>query len=254
VYETAKGLKLKADEWDYNSTRPQVQAFKKWMKSHLVKGEPIVWFPICKGDSHTPYPNSNPNGGHFDHVEPVIGIGSNHALDDSTVYDDDWLLHFSDQDLQNYYRHFNTLEDDTNMEGNCKNAQAGFGKNEMYPCLYDQVDYGIAITGLETAVPTLRVVLDVDRQDEPNVRFFQRAVELHGTVTVYGLKEGAQYVLYRFKGTSALPSSDFDKGYEFKTPFVATGDTWTYADPNAFMSDGATYYVAVPASSDEVVV
>lgn len=254
VYETARGLKLTADEWNYNSTKPQIKAFKSWMKSHLMKLEPIVWFPICKGDSHTPYPGSNPNGGHFDHVEPVIGIGSNHPFDDSTVYDDDWLLHFSDQDLQTYYRHFNTLEDDTSMEGNCKNAGAFPGKNEMYPCLYDEVDYGIAVTGLDTAVTTLRVVLDVDRQDEPDVRFFQRAVELHGTVTVYGLKAGGKYMLYRYKGTAALPSSNFDKGYEFKTPFEAKGEIWVYQDPHPFMSNGATYYVAIPASTHAVVV
>merc|ERR1712176_518236 len=199
---------------------------------------------ICKGDSHTPYPNSNPNGGHFDHVEPVIGIFSNHSLDDPEVYDDDWVLHFSDQDLETYYRRFSTLEDDTRMEGNCKNAGAGFGKNEMYPCLYDQVDYGLAVTGLDTKLPTLRVVLDVDRQEEPNVRMWQRPVELHGTVTVTGLQAGRAYILYRFKGTQALPESNFDSGYEYKYPFVSQSATWRFEDPNAFESNGATYYVA----------
>jgi hypothetical protein len=254
VGETARNLKLKYDEWDYMSPKPQIKGFKKWLKSHLAKKEPVVWFPICKGDSHTPYPNSCPNGGHLDHVEPVIGFGTNHALDDAEVYDDDWVLHFSDQDLETYYRHFSTLEDSTDMQGNCKNAGSGFGKNEMYPCLYDQVDYGLAVTGLNTSVPILRVVLDVDRQDEPNVRMWQQPVDLQGTVNVYGLQKGAQYILYRFKGTESLPSSDFDSGFEHKKTFEAQADSWTYNDPNPMRSNGAYYYVAVPSQSEDLVV
>ena len=53
---------------------------------------------MCAGDSHSPYPGSCPNGGHVDHVEPMWGIFSNHPLDDPNVYDDDWVLHASDQD------------------------------------------------------------------------------------------------------------------------------------------------------------
>jgi hypothetical protein len=33
-----------------------------------------------------------------------------------------------------YYRPFKTLQDSTNMTGNCKDAGAGYGHNEMYPC------------------------------------------------------------------------------------------------------------------------
>lgn len=32
-------------------------------------------------------------------MEPMWGIFSNHPLDDETVYDDDIILHASDQDL-----------------------------------------------------------------------------------------------------------------------------------------------------------
>jgi hypothetical protein len=249
VAETARNLKLKYHEWDYMSAKPQIKAYKQWMKSHLVKGEPVVWFIMCKGDPHTAYPGSCPNGGAIDHVEPVVGFGTKHDLDDATVHEDDWLLHFSGQDLQPYYRHFGTLQDDTNMQGNCKQARAGFGNNEAYPCLYDQVDYGLAVTGLNTTTPTLRIVLDVDHQSEPNVRMFQQPVDLHGTVQVFGLQRGSKYILYRFKGTEALPRSDFDSGYEHKMIFQAEEGTHTYNDPNPMASNGAYYYVAVPAKT-----
>ena len=47
-----------------------------------------------------------------------------------------------------YYRAMSTLEDTTDMDGNCAAAQPGFGKNEMYPCIDEAVTYGLAVTGL----------------------------------------------------------------------------------------------------------
>lgn len=252
VGETARNLKLDAEEWDYSQPKPQAPAFKAFIKRHLAQGHPVVWFPICKGDSHSPYAGSAPNGGAFDHVEPMLGIGSNHPLNDTTVYDDDWILHGSDQDLETYYRFMHTLEDDKRMEGNCKDAGAGFGKSEMYPCFYDQVTYGLAVKGLQKE-GNLPVVLDVDRQDEPDVRFFGRPVDLHGTVRVSGLAAGKKYVLYRYAGTDSLPVGSATQGYEHMTPFTAEEEAWTFQDPNAFSSHSATYYVAMAADVDIVV-
>lgn len=247
VAETTANLKLEFDEFDYTQPKPQAAAFKAWIKSHLVQGHPIVWFPMCKGDSHKAYVEGgdNPNGGAYDHVEPMWGIGSNHPLDDPTVYDDDWIVHGSDQDFEPYYRFMETLEDDTTMEGNCRDAQAGFGVNEMYPCIYDQVTYGVAVKRLST-VPSLPVTLVVDSQSEPEIRRSESPSPLHGTVTVSGLTEGAGYTLYRYGSTEALPALGSSlEGYDYKTDFTAKGETWTYEDPQTFMSNGATYYVAV---------
>ena len=94
---TAAALKLSYEEWDYMQPKPQANAYKAWLKSHLSKGRALVWFPLCKGDSHDIYPGSAPNGGELDHVEPMLGIWSKHPLDDPTVYEDDVILHFSDQ-------------------------------------------------------------------------------------------------------------------------------------------------------------
>ena len=222
---TAAGLGLSHDEFDYNQTAPQADAFKAFMKSHLVQGHPIVWLPLCKGDPHigrerraglstgpltfvapeprrsrvspqrvrgvaatrsqcrcdasaasprprplaatrpqrrrapsaealrrrcdpvappAGYPGTSPGpdgGGGYDHVEPIYGIYSKHSLDDATVYDDDIIVHQSDQDDLPYYRRMDTLEDTRKMDGNCASAQAGFGKNEMYPCFYESVTY-----------------------------------------------------------------------------------------------------------------
>ena len=60
---TAAGLGLAFDEWDYNSTAPQADAFKSFIKSHLVQGHPVVWLPMCKGDPHVGYPGTSPGPG-----------------------------------------------------------------------------------------------------------------------------------------------------------------------------------------------
>ena len=132
VAYTAHALRLRYVEWDPLQPTPQAPAYKRWLKAHLAQGHPIVWFPICKGDPHQCYPDSCPNGGACDHVEPIWGLFSNHSLDDPQVYDDDVILHASDQDLEPYYRPLNSLDDDLSMEGNCAKAVSGFGHNEMF--------------------------------------------------------------------------------------------------------------------------
>jgi len=245
---TAEHLRLTYDEWDYMSSKPQAAAYKKWLKKNLARGHAVAWLPICKGDSHQCYGGGDcPNGGRTDHVEPVFAIFSDKPLDDETVYDDDWILHASDQDYKPYYRKMSTLEDGLSMNGNCRNAGSGFGKNEMYPCIYDQVTYGLAVTGVDVQ-GTLPVSLTVDITEEPNVRSQGQPTTVHGTVEVSGLQVGNRYEVYRFSGTEHLPSKAPFTGYEHKTEFTATGNTHTFEDSNTFMSNSATYYIAVDAS------
>lgn len=45
-----------------------------------------------KGNTHNAYNM----GYHFDHIEPIFGLYSNHELTDATVYDDDWFVMGSD--------------------------------------------------------------------------------------------------------------------------------------------------------------
>ena len=251
VVDTAGGLKLAYEEWDYTQPRPQATAYKAWLKKHLVRGHPIVWFPICKGDSHQPYPGSCPLGGAVDHVEPMWGIFSNHSLDDETVYDDDWILHASDQDYLPYYRTLNSLPDSTRMEGNCLHAGSGFGKNEMYPCFDEDITYGLAVLGLNITGKTLPTYLSTSGAvSEPQIRSGERPSKLTGTVTVTGLTGGSRYTIYRYDGTDTLPASTASMaGFTHSHTFMATATHYEYADPNIFLSSSAVYYVTTPATS-----
>lgn len=102
-----------------------------------------------QGDGHNCYGIENAT---YDHIEPVWGVYSAAPLDDLTVYDDDVLVHGSDYAPDGaanlgYFRPFGSLVDTTAMDGNCADAQPGYGKNEMYPCVEEVHDFGWAITG-----------------------------------------------------------------------------------------------------------
>lgn len=119
----------------------------KFVKKNLAAGNPVIWFPICKGDSHDAY-----GLGPFDHIEPIFGLYSNHELTDETIYDDDVIQHGSDWEVGpvhlGYFRPFNSLPDTKQMDGNCANAGYGPGRNEMYPCIYKELAYANAVTGI----------------------------------------------------------------------------------------------------------
>jgi len=140
------------------------------------------------------------------------------------------------------------------MQGNCKDVRAG--KFVMFPCFYEQVTYGLAIKGLNMFGRGPRVHLDMDRPDEPRVRLGHAQAMMHGHVTVTELQPGRKYVLYRFNSTEALPDGValdlLDMSYERRYPFEATGETWSFKDPQPIMSDSSTYYVAIAADAWDI--
>ena len=249
---TVKTLRLSYEEWDYTSKAPQSESYLLWLKKHLAKGSPVVFFPICKGDDHECYATSEdptgacPNHGSTDHVEVMYGLFSKHDLSNiDKVYDSDVIVHTSDQDLHPYYRTLKSLPDTLELQGNCKSAQPGFGKNEMYPCIDSNVTYGVAVSGLDftSSLPKVSLVVNIDH--EPNVRQFQKPVEISGNVTVSGLTEGTSYVLYRYDGTENVPKSvdELNSTASFSYPFVADSAIETLAVPDTFSSHSATYFI-----------
>ena len=251
--ETCAGLRLRCDVWDYTQPKPQASDFKRWMKLHLVNGFPVVWVPMLKGASNTPYgPRSCPGGGHFNHHEPVLGIGSNRSLGDTEAYDDDWIAHLSDEDegeLVTYYRTFGSLDDTPAMDGNCLHADSN--RSCAYPCFDTDVTYGIAVKGFErTDYITMPLRIDVDRDYEPDPREGQQPVPMHATIEVSSLEAGRKYTLYSFRGFNAFPATGVD-GYDTKLEFTAANGTtkWSYRDPKDFLSDSAVYYMAVESSN-----
>ena len=131
-------LRFTHTDWDYkNQPRPQYKAYLVWLKQQLAQNHPVVWFIYCKGDGHSSH-GGEQGYGYYDHVEPVVGVASNHSLDPassdfSTYYGDDVIYHHSDWTQTTYARRFDSLADTPKMDGNCKHVlPVGGGPNEAY--------------------------------------------------------------------------------------------------------------------------
>ena len=91
-----KNLKLDFEAFDYASTPlPQAKAYMQWLKQQLAAGRVVAWMIMWSGQTYPIY-DLTPPAGMYGHVEPVIGIQSNHPLNDTTVYADDVVLHYTD--------------------------------------------------------------------------------------------------------------------------------------------------------------
>lgn len=117
IDEAWTNLKLDYSRFDFEtSPLPQTSAYKSWLKSQLTQGHAVAWMILWSGQSYPIYDLSPPSG-MYGHVEPVIGIQSNHPLNTTEVYDDDVILHYTDGGVNTVHRTFGSLEGEWGGEG-----------------------------------------------------------------------------------------------------------------------------------------
>jgi hypothetical protein len=249
---TLKNLKIKAEAWDWKGTpMPQNTPAKyfKWLKKQLVAGNPVVWFIMWNGESYPIYHLTAPDGV-YGHVEPVIGIQSNHPLTDEGYYDDDVVVHYNDAGTTTYYKTFESLPG--NWSGKAGDpAVCQKRKDIHYQCI-GPVSYGYANLGFLDEVEGMPLSLAIQPyKSEPDTRTGSKPNNIQGTLTAESLAKGATYDIYRWDTTEeAFTYSD---QYKIDT-FTAQTDVHVYKDPKPFASNSATYYRVVKASSSNVVV
>ncbi|KAJ8604470.1 hypothetical protein CTAYLR_000948 [Chrysophaeum taylorii] len=228
-----------------SDTIPQSPAYLEWLKKKLVEGYPVIWFVMCKGDSHDCYglPNAT-----YDHIEPVFGIFTDNL---TTLLPNDVLVHGSDYAPDGaanlgYFRQFDTLVDTTAMDGNCSRAIPILGKNEMYPCLEYNYSYGVAITGAQG--PSLPITLQVANITEPDVIEGASPASMKATVTVRDVQLGKPYVLYRFDNRLVpTNTADYAAVANKTLAFIPSNSTFVFED--AIISDAMVAYRATESSS-----
>ena len=246
IEEALTNLKLKFEGFDYKNTPiPQEKAYAKWLKQQLVAGHAVAWMIMWSGQDYPIY-NLKPPAGMYGHVEPVIGLQSNHPLNDTTVYDDDVILHFTDGGTNTVHRKFSSIAG--SWAGVGKPARCG-----LYSyCIGNPYGFGWAVQGFAegednkhaTALPAS---LKIEPSDsEPDTRSGKKPEALQGTLTATGLTTGESYTVYRWD--SVKEAFTYSDAYK-KTTFKATGDSFVYTDDTSFQSDGTTYYRVVPAES-----
>lgn len=234
-----KSLKLKAEGFDYKHLpTPQADAYRKWIKAKIVAGHGVVWMIMQPGEQYPVYPDLPKNSSQYGHIEPVMGILSDHPLNDTALYDDDYVVHFTDADAHPYYRSMQSLPDNTKYTGNCRSSHY-----TGYPCIYDQLGFGWAIEGFldngGNQFTIMPLSLTVDPVNEPDIRTGSKPEALSGTLIATGLTAGTKYAIYRWG--SVETAFDYSRPHSTHR-FTATSDTEAYTDAESFASDSATYY------------
>ena len=232
-------LKLKFDAFDYKTTPvPQADAYRTWIKKHLVAGNGIAWMIMLEGGCYPVYPGLP--YGYYSHVEPVYGIYSNHPFtNDGKWYDDDILVHGTDADTHSYYRRFDSLPAGVNGH-NCSECGGGY---LGFPCIYEQYGFGYSITDLDDDKPGMPLSLAVDDASEPDTRSGAHPIKFHGTVTVSNLKPNGNYTIFRWDDIDGM--FDITKATSSHN-FIFNGEknstTYVYKDDDTILSSGTTYY------------
>lgn len=248
IDEAWKNLKIDYNRFDFENTPlPQTAAYSKWLKQQLVAGYVVAWMIMWSGQQYPIYNLTAPSG-MYGHVEPVVGIQSNHPLTDETVYDDDVVLHYNDGGNETMHRKISSLP--CKWAGPGQKAKCGlyhYGIGFPY-------GFGWAAKGFtqdirsQAAAPASLAINPWDK--EPDTRngtdhtgcLTCAAVPLMGTLTATELTVGKSYDIYRWDTVAgAFTYSDEHK----KTSFTAAAVKHVYADDKSFQSDGTTYYRVV---------
>lgn len=241
-----KNLKIDFDGFDYaGEPLPQTNAYFKWLKGQLVAGNAVAWMIMWSGQNYPIY-NLTPPSGMYGHVEPVIGIQSNHPLNDTTVYDDDVVLHYTDGGTNTVSRVISTLPG--KWDGPGHPAKCGTLLHPEHYCIGYPYGFGWAVKGFAPedakSADAMPASLHIDPWErEPDTRSGETPEALKGTLTVTGLKAGSRYAIYRWD-TVADAFADYSDSYK-RTSFTATNGSYVYTDDKSFQSNGATYYRAV---------
>lgn len=245
IDEALRNLKLKAVGFDYQHAEiPQQPAYFKWLKGQLVQNHPVVWMIMWDGQSYPAYDMKLPAGVHG-HIEPVIGIQSNHPLTDERVHFDDVFVHYTDNSNDTIYKVQYTLPGDWSPGGS---AECHWGSRY---CI-GPYSYGWAVQGFLDEREGVPLSLKVDPWErEPDYRKHESPIQLTGTLTAEQLSAGSKYTIYRWDSVEEA----FTYHEEYKVAsFTASNDTFVFEDAKTFSNNGTIYYrcvednaVSVPA-------
>lgn len=239
IEEALTTLHLAFEGFDYeNEALPQQDAYFKWLKRQLADGNPVAWMIMWSGQRYPIY-NLTPPAGMYGHVEPVIGIQSNHPLSDTHVYDDDTVVHYTDGGMNTVYKTMSTLKGSWSGVGS--KAKCDSGRYCIGP-----YSFGWAIKGFaddSRIAKAMPASLNIDpSRSEPDIRAGKKPNVITGVLTVTGLTVGSNYEIYRWDAIK--DAFTYDKGFK-KAAFRASSTEFVFKDPEGIASDGTTYYRAV---------
>lgn len=210
-------MHLEADCWDFNEQQ-STEEFLSWVKQQANQGYPIaigVYINqlLVNGD-----PDPNDGDPDYDHIVPVYGFDSEHALIDPAYYGDDSISYTDDglwPDVIDHKFHYPFASFQATREAANAITAPIYSLSICNPSkkLYN---YGIAIKGvkdLKGETLPVRVDTNVDYEAPPIADGYSErpaAVPIILTITVSRLQPNTRYVLYRYNQLDSVPESDFN--------------------------------------------
>lgn len=229
----AQALKFPYEEWNYDQSTPQSNAFLSWIRSHIDEGHIVVV------GMYERQPSGDKD---YDHIVPVIGYET--AESDSATISG---LYFNDLWL-NTTRYLSVPAGIASRK-NCR--QSSEPEQPYTYCLPVNVDYGIALLGIEDVnSETFRMTLEMPSWTEPDYGkedgINAQPVPFTINATVFGLVPGVEYTTLRFDSYATLPTQDFIHGpFTKKWTFTATAETYHFVGFDTFMSNSTIFYRTV---------
>jgi hypothetical protein len=234
--------------------RGETEDFLEWVKANVLLGRPVA-IGIYMNQFRF-YGKRNPNAGspQYDHIVPVIGIGSYHPRDEQGYFPDD-VIGFSDngewsssrREARYYFSYTFGAFQKTRPEANAR-------RGPIYSLTDDHRDFGIAILGVQDGdneTLPVRVTTNINYEYPQIAQGSGKrpaAEPLVLTVTVSGLTRGAKYNLYRYNTLESIPNRGFkkyaSKAYEKWTITGRAGGKFVMTEK--IMSDEVAAYRAVP--------
>ncbi len=256
--KAAHKMHLDAEVWD-SEDQTSTDDFLAWVKQNVAQGYPVIigvylnqW--LFEGD-----PNPDDGDTDYDHIVPVVGFSSIHALNDPQYYADD-LLVFTDNGLwphldnHTFSTPFGTFPM-TREQANQMTAPI----YSLSQCNPDQsrFNYAIVIKGVKDLDgDTLPICIETSANGEtPGIsdQSQQRppATPLTLTVTVSQLEPGIMYNLYKYTSLDAVPTSNFNGNASQASAHwaiqISSGSTFTIQE--TIQSSDMAFYRAVKADA-----
>lgn len=245
IEEALRNLHLTFEGFDYtNYTAPMQDQYFMWLKKQLVQKRPVVWMIMWDGQRYPIYKDGfdalgfeAPPAGMYGHVEPVMGIQSEHPLTDETVYETDVIVHYNDGGSNIIYRKMSDLAGSWGGNiGDKADCQVRY-------CI-GPYSFGWALTGFADSHAFKPAYLHISpSRSEPDIRAGAAPIQISGTLMISELEVGVVYAIYRWGWADAFKYNSQFVQHTFK----AYSTTYTFADLTDFPSDSATYYRVVEA-------
>ena len=266
--QVAESLRLEVEDYDWNA-ETNTNGFLSWIKQKFLAGDTV----IIGVYNNVPMLGESGDGDPvYDHIVPVVGIGSDHPLDgpDPVSGDPAWTYYNSDiitiSDNGLYTPVTNNVPSNSPENANesalytfnfydWQNTRAGANTTSSDTSTYDLYsapifgpgvkNFGTAVTGIVDRTTDGRPAIGVELTSSVNNEGFHNAAELrvepagtHMTLTATANPTpGVEYNVYIYDNFADVPDGNF------YTEAVGSGRTPDYVIPT---TNTGTWTVALP--------